>query len=109
MPSDSSFYSTFDGNAPLPESPKTPEASPVTTKIETSTPRRTAPREPASTRSQFNGNSVPIQLKLDSELIESLKLIAVSSKRSMSEIVMDCLTTNSKINKTWTTSRRDAA
>ena len=109
MTSDNYYSSTFGDDEPRPESPKAPEPSPVTTKTETATPRRAAPREPASTRSQFNGSSVPIQLKLDSELIDSLKLIAVSSKRSMSEIVMECLTTNSKINKTWTTSRRDAA
>lgn len=71
--------------------------------------KKSKPREPTSTREDFKGTSVPIQLKLDSELIESLKLIAVSSKRSMSEIVMSCLTSSEKISKTWTTTRRDAA
>ena len=78
-------------------------------KVETSPPKKMKPREPSSTRDQFNGTTTPIQLKIDSELIQSLKLHALSSGKSMSEIVMECLTSKDMIKRAWITVRQQAS
>lgn len=78
-------------------------------KVEPSPPKKMKAREPSSTRDQFNGTTTPIQLKIDSELIQSLKLHAISSGKSMSEIVMECLTSKDMIKRAWITVRQQAS
>ena len=78
-------------------------------KVEPSPPKKMKTREPSSTRDQFNGTTTPIQLKLDSELIQSLKLHAISSGKTMSELVMECMTSKDMIKRAWITVRQQAS
>lgn len=71
--------------------------------------RKSKTKEPVSTRDQFNGTSTAIQLKLDSELIQSLKLHAISHGQTMSELVMSCLTSKDMIKRAWVSTRQNAS
>ncbi len=60
----------------------------------------------ASTAGDFTGNPVPGQFKLPGDLLQSLKLISIQEGRSMSAIVLDCLTSDRTIGKAWVSTRR---
>lgn len=54
----------------------------------------------------FTGPLSPVQLRLPADMISSLRLLSYQSGRSMSELAMECFTTETIITKTWVTSRR---
>jgi len=54
----------------------------------------------------FTGPLSPVQLRLPADMISSLRLLSYQSGRSMSELAMECFTTETIITKTWITSRR---
>ena len=81
----------------------------VDPKPEPAPARKPKPKEMASTRDQFNGTSTPIQLKLDSELIQSLKLHAIDSGKTMSEIVMECMTSKQLVKRAWISTRQSSS
>jgi len=56
----------------------------------------------------FTGPLSPVQLRIPADLISSLRLLAYQSGRSMSELAIECFTTETIIPKTWVTSRRSA-
>ena len=62
--------------------------------------------EPASTRADFTEPLVPAQFKLPRDLVASLKLHSISQGRSMSDIVLDCLTSPESVGKAWISTRR---
>ena len=72
--------------------------------------RSTRPRSSAAaaTIADFTGPLVPAQFKLPQDLVQSLKLHSISENRSMSEIVLECLTSERCINKAWVAVRRAA-
>ena len=75
------------------------------------TPTESATLTPASRRNKadadnFTGTLAPVQLRLPADMISSLRLLSYQSGRSMSELAMECFTTETIITKTWVTSRR---
>jgi hypothetical protein len=54
-----------------------------------------------STRNQFNGTPVALQVNVPSDLRESLKLLSYKTGRSMAEIVSHLLTTQEVLHKIW--------
>lgn len=62
----------------------------------------------ASTAADFTGALVPAQFKLPQDLVQSLKLHAISEGVSMSDIVSACLTSDRFIGKAWVSTRRAA-
>jgi hypothetical protein len=47
----------------------------------------------------------PLQVKIPADLIQSLKLHAISSGQTMSEMVLECLTSKATIGKAWISTR----
>lgn len=77
---------------------------PVQATAAAATRRKTS--APTSTKEDFTGASVPLQVKLPQDLIQSLKLHSISSGKTMSEMVLDCLTSGESIGKAWVSTRR---
>jgi hypothetical protein len=63
-------------------------------------------RAKATTANQFTGPSAPAQFKLPTDLLQSLKLHAIDSGETMSEIVLRCLTSPDIIEKAWISTRK---
>ena len=71
-------------------------------------PARRKTTAPASTREDFTAPTVPLQVKLPQDLIQSLKLHSISTGKTMSELVLDCMTSGEFIGKAWVSTRRAA-
>ena len=89
------------------------ESSPQTVEdlAQSSTPARrkpTAKPEPVSSREDFTGPAAPLQVKIPTDLIQSLKLHAIASGKTMSVLVLDCLTSPEFLQKAWISTRRAA-
>jgi len=63
---------------------------------------------PTSTTDDFSSPPAPLQVKLPQDLIQSLKLHSISTGKTMSEIVLECLTSDQCIGKAWVSTRRAA-
>ena len=72
-----------------------------------SPPRRRS-TAPTSTREEFTLPCSPLQVKIPQDLIQSLKLHSINSGKTMSELVLDCLTSDQQIAKAWISTRRTA-
>ncbi len=68
--------------------------------------REKAPKEPTSTRDDFTNACQPLQIKVPQDLIQSLKLHSIATGQTMSELVLDCLTSDQFISKAWVSTRR---
>lgn len=55
---------------------------------------------------EFEGPIVPVQVKLPQDLLQSLKLHAIQHGKTQSQMVLECLTTETKITKAWIATRR---
>ena len=64
------------------------------------------PEKVQSTADEFKGGLVPLQIRVPSDMRESLKLLSYDGKESMSELVMRCLTTDAVIHRTWIQQRK---
>jgi hypothetical protein len=64
------------------------------------------PEEEKSTAEEFKGGLVPLQIRVPSDMRESLKLLSYDGKESMSDLVMRCLTTDSVIHRAWIQQRK---
>jgi len=73
---------------------------------ETPVPKRKEKRPSYDTADSFNGPLVPTQFKLPDDLVQSLKLHAIASGQTMSEIVLEALTSQMVINKAWVSTRK---
>jgi len=82
-----------------------PESDSQAAPSETAKPKA---KTKTSTREHFTDGLVPSQFKLPSDLVASLKLHSIASGRSMSEIVLDCLTSEEMIAKAWISTKRAA-
>jgi hypothetical protein len=60
---------------------------------------------PGAGRDEFTGALQPLQVKIPADLIQSLKLHAISSGQTMSEMVLECLTSKATIGKAWISTR----
>jgi len=64
------------------------------------------PEEEKSTAGEFKGGLVPLQIRVPSDMRESLKLLSYDGKESMSDLVMRCFTTKSVIPRAWIQQRQ---
>jgi len=71
-------------------------------------PRTIQPQAAAVGRDEFTGALQPLQVKIPSDLISSIKLHAIGTDKTMSDLVLDCLTSDAQITKAWVSSRRAA-
>jgi hypothetical protein len=78
---------------------------PTSTESATLTP---ASRRNKADADNFTGALAPVQLRLPADMISSLRLMSIQTGRSMSDLAMECLTTDSTVPKSWITSRRSA-
>lgn len=63
--------------------------------------------ESSSTADQFIEPSQALQVRLPRDLVKSLKLMNIRDEKSISEIVLECLTSKRMIQKCWI-NRKDA-
>jgi len=75
---------------------------------EPAAPTRRRAKEQPNTRSDFTEPAAPLQVKLPQDLIQSLKLHSIANGKTMSDLVLDCLTSESCISKAWISTRRAA-
>ena len=75
---------------------------------ETPVPKRKKRKVVADTADSFNGALVPTQFKLPDDLVQSLKLHAIATGQTMSELVLEALTTQTVISKAWVSTRKSA-
>lgn len=61
-----------------------------------------------NTRSQFKEARTACQVKLPTDLLQSIRLQAVSQGRTISDIILDCLTSEQMVSFTWISSNREA-
>ena len=110
--SDDKARPNFFGSSPAADEQRR-EAAPADQVQEPATdtsatrPSRTKPAL-ASTASDFTAPLVPAQFKLPGDLVQSLKLHSISDGKAMSEIVLECLTSDRFIGKAWVSTRRAA-
>ncbi len=71
-----------------------------------SKPKRRRESSPATTTDQFTGALQPLQVKLPQDLIQSLKLHSIQTGRTMSELVLEYLTTGEVLSKAWVATRQ---
>mgnify|MGYP003145673657 CR=1 FL=1 len=64
------------------------------------------PKAPQSTREDFTGPPAPLQVKIPTDMIQSLKLHSISTGTTMSELVFDCLTSPQMLGKAWISTRK---
>ncbi len=60
-------------------------------------------RKPAD---EFTGPVTPCQLRLPADLVQSLRLLAIQSGRSMSDLAIEALTTETAVAKAWISTRK---
>ena len=63
-------------------------------------------RSRKSSQNDFTGTTAPVQLRLPSDLITSLRLLSYDTGKSMSELVLEALTTETTIPKAWVSTRK---
>jgi len=80
------------------EEPEAVEASAKTERNGETEPESNAPLD---TSADFSGSLVPLQVRVPSDLRNSLKLLSHTTGQSMSEIVLRCLTTNEVVHRGW--------
>lgn len=69
-------------------------------------PTRRRSAQVSNTKGDFTEPCVPAQFKLPRDLVSSLKLHSIAQGKSMSDIVLDCLTSPEMIAKAWISSRK---
>jgi len=79
---------------------------PITTSLPVAEEQTSEPEPVQSTADEFKGGLVPLQIRVPSDMRESLKLLSYDGKESMSELVMRCLTTDSVIHRAWIQQRK---
>ena len=65
-------------------------------------------RSSRDAREEWSGPQTPLQVRLPSDLIKSLKLQSFDTGKSISELVFESLTTAATIERTWVSTRRKA-
>lgn len=85
---------------------KQPEPPPVPPEAIPERRHTSKPKKEKSTRSQFEGALQPLQVKLPEDLIQSLRLIAISQGKNLSELTLEFLTSTELVQKAWVSHRR---
>lgn len=65
-------------------------------------------RSSRESREEWSGPQTPVQVRLPADLIKSLKLQSFDTGKSISDLVLECLTTGATIERTWVSTRRKA-
>jgi hypothetical protein len=73
------------------------------TGTDTETPRK---RKRAAATVEFNDAAIPVQFKLPADLARTLKLLSIQQGKSMSEIVLEALTSETIIRPVWISTRK---
>ena len=73
-----------------------------------SSPAPSRRRKQPGTVNEFNGSLVPAQFKLPADLVQSLKLHAIDTGETMSDIVLRCMTSADTIAKAWISTRNSS-
>ena len=94
---------------PMQRASTQPEESPSRPATPQSPPSRTTGGTSTSCRDEFTGALQPLQVKIPADLIQSLKLHAIAANKTMSEMVLECLTGNATISKAWISTRTKRA
>lgn len=68
--------------------------------------RRDAQKKSASPAEDFTGPATALQVRVPKDLVTSLKLHSFQSGRTISEIVLECLTSDAAVTKAWVSTRR---
>jgi len=68
--------------------------------------QNSSPGRSRKTADEFTGPTTPTQLRLPSDLITSLRLLAFQSGRSMSDLALEALTSEATIAKAWVSTRK---
>jgi len=71
-----------------------------------SSSQRRRPAAATSSRDEFTAPPAPLQVKLPQDLIQSLKLHSIATGKTMSDLVLECLTSDQQISKAWISTRR---
>ena len=104
-------YSRYQGDeADTQNSNIEPATQHKVEQLEERTERKPALRKKkkSSTRGQFKEASTACQIKLPTDLLQSIRLQAVSQGRTISDIILDCLTSEQMVSFTWISSNREA-
>ena len=65
-------------------------------------------RRSESAAMEFNGALVPLQIRVPQDLVQSLRLLAIDQNKTVSEIVLESLTSGVKVEKAWVARRKGA-
>lgn len=57
---------------------------------------------------EFAGALVPLQIRVPQDLVQSLRLLAIDQNKTVSEIVLESLTSGVKVEKAWVARRKGA-
>ena len=109
MPESFDYGSTIDGIRLDREVEKRVEERVAEQKIEPAPARKPKAKELTNSRDQFTGANIPYQVKVPEDLVQSLKLHAIQSGKTMSQLVVECLTSKDFIAKAWVSTRREAS
>lgn len=63
-------------------------------------------RRSESASVEFGGALVPLQIRVPQELVQSLRLLSIDQNKTVSEIVLESLTSGVKIDKAWVSRRK---
>lgn len=74
----------------------------------TPAPRDERAKRRRSSREDFTEPTTNAQFKLPADLITSLKLHSFQSGKTMSDIVLECLTSTEMVQKAWISTRKQA-
>jgi hypothetical protein len=92
--------------APLEE--RVPSSDELLTETDSGVESSPAPsrrKKQPGTLNEFSGSLVPAQFKLPADLVQSLKLHAIDTGETMSDIVLRCMTSADTIAKAWISTR----
>lgn len=109
MPETFDYGSTIEGIHLNREVEKRLEDRVAEQNVEPAPARKPRAKELANSRDQFTGANIPYQVKVPEDLVQSLKLHAIQSGKTMSQLVVECLTSKDFIAKAWVSTRREAS
>ena len=70
--------------------------------------RREQTKKASNPTEEFTGPNAALQVRIPRDLIVSLKLHSLQNDRTISDIVLECLTTDTAVTKAWVQTRRAA-
>lgn len=72
------------------------------------TPETARPLTRTSSADEFSGPNQSVNVKIPTDLYQSIKLTALDQNRRVSEVMFECLTGKSFIRKAWISTRKTA-